>query len=168
MDHKQIVVYTDGSQIGKGPKSLCGYGIFFPNQELKSIGKPFTHLPLTNQRAELYAIYKALKLIIKKLTFDSIKIFTDSEYSIKSLTIWVHKWRLNGWRTANKKPVENTDIIKKIDAIIQQYPNKIFFEHVRSHTGKPDEKSINNDQADKLAKQGAFAHTNHQKHKHIT
>ena len=156
MNHKQIIAFTDGSHIGKGPHSLCGYGVHFPNQEHPSISKPFTHLPKTNQRAELYAIYKALKTIIKFLDFDSIKIYTDSEYSIKSLTIWINKWRTNGWRTTNNKPVENTDIIKKIDTLLQLYPNKIFFEHVRSHTGKNDYKSINNNFADKLAKQGAF------------
>ena len=92
-----IIVYTDGSCMGKH-KNMCGYGVHFPNAELKDLSKKFTHEPLTNQRAELYAIYKALKRIIKNLKFDSIHIYTDSEYSIKSLTIWIKNWKKNNWK----------------------------------------------------------------------
>jgi len=154
---KLIEIYTDGSQIGKGSNSIAGYGIFFPNSEIPNIGKPFLHNPLTNQRAELYAIYKALKIITRKYDFEQIKIYSDSEYSIKSVTVWINNWKKNGWITASKKPVENTDIIKKIDHYLQKYPQKIFFEHVRAHTNNQDPKSLYNCEADKLAKAGAIA-----------
>jgi ribonuclease HI len=149
-----IEVYTDGSRIGKGKLCKCGYGIYFPNKELSNVSKPFIHPPLTHQRAELYAIYKALKLITRNLNFNKITVYTDSEYSIKSVTIWINTWKKNGWKTAQGKPVYNIDIITKIDHYIQKYPNKIFFEHVRAHTNKKDYKSIGNDFADKLAKAG--------------
>jgi ribonuclease HI len=149
-----IIVYTDGSCMGKH-KNMCGYGVHFPNAELKDLSKKFTHEPLTNQRAELYAIYKALKRIIKNLKFDSIHIYTDSEYSIKSLTIWINTWKKNNWKTANNKQVLNQDIIMRIDKMLQKYNGKILFSHVRSHTGKTDQHSIGNDKADKLATAGA-------------
>ena len=58
-----ITVFTDGSCIKTSNKILCGYGVYFPNNELKNISKKFTIEPLTNQRTELYAIYKAIKKI---------------------------------------------------------------------------------------------------------
>ena len=148
-----IIVYTDGSctKCVKN-KTLSGYGIYFPNKELKDVSRSFTHLPLTNQRAELYAIYKALKLITKHIKdFKTIHVYSDSEYSIKSLTEWIINWKKNDWKTAGKKPVLNQDIIKKIDCILQKYKNKISFTHVYSHTNKTDEHSLGNAQADKLA-----------------
>lgn len=147
-----VVVYTDGS-CQKGNK--CGYGIHFPNKELKDMSRKFTHVPLTNQRAELYAIYKALYKITKELEFDIIEVYSDSEYSIKSLTVWIENWKKNNWKTSNKKEVLNQDLIRKIDDILQKYPDMINFTHVRSHTGKTDKHSIGNDVADKLATAGA-------------
>jgi len=150
-----IIVFTDGSHIK--PQNLCGYGIHFPNGEFKDIGNPFTKSPLTNQRAELYAIYKAIKIVSQHDKNMNITIYTDSEYSIKSLTIWIHNWKKNKWITASKKPVLNRDIIEKIDNLIQTHLGKINFIHVRAHTGKKDYVSIHNDITDNLAKKGAYS-----------
>mgnify|MGYP001143824857 FL=1 len=153
----EIIVFTDGSymkNVKGGEKS--GYGIYFPNGELKNIGRPFTHKPLTNQRAELYAIFKALYYITTELNVKRIKIYTDSEYSLKSMTIWIKNWKRNNWKTAAGKPVKNLDIIHNIDDIMQNFKGKIEFHHVNSHTGNQDNFSIWNDEADKLAKEGAF------------
>ena len=57
-----IEVYTDGSLVKKDGKVYCGYGIYFPNHEYKSISRKLTHEPITNNRAELYAILKVLVL----------------------------------------------------------------------------------------------------------
>lgn len=150
-----VLIYTDGSCMkGKG-YIKCGYGVYFPGNELSNISKKFTKTPLTNQRAELYAIYKGLKKIIKNLTFNKIEIYSDSEYSIKSLTEWIISWKKNNWKTSANKEVLNQDIIKKIDKILQKNKNKITFTHVRSHTGKQDKHSLGNEQADKLATDGA-------------
>lgn len=149
---KEITVYTDGSCKKTKYGNKCGYGVYFPNGELKNISKKFVHEPLTNQRTELYAIYKALKRIIKGVKFDTIQVYSDSEYSIKSITLWIKTWKKNNWRTANNKEVLNQDIIKKIDKYIMKHPSKIFFHHVNSHTGKQDKHSLGNEMADKLAK----------------
>ena len=150
-----IVVYTDGSYMKTKEGEKCGYGIYFPNKELSNISKKFKKKPLTNQRAELYAIYKAIKKVAKKFKFNRLEIYSDSEYSIKSLTVWINAWKKNNWKTANKKEVLNQDIIKKIDKKLQKYEGKIFFTHVRSHTGKTDVHSLGNAEADKLATDGA-------------
>lgn len=152
---RDIIVYTDGSCLKNNYETSCGYGVYFPNNELPNIGRPFVNLPLTNQRAELYAIYKALHKITSNLVFDTIHIYSDSEYSIKSLTIWIKNWKKNNWKTSSNKYVMNQDIIKKIDEILQKYPDKITFTHVRSHTGFTDPHSLGNEKADRLATNGA-------------
>lgn len=150
-----VIVYTDGSCMKKKDGIKCGYGVYFPNNELPNISKKFTKMPLTNQRAELYAIYKAIKEICKNIKFNHVKIYSDSEYSIKSLTEWIISWKKNNWKTANKKEVLNQDIIKKIDKKLQKYEGKITFTHVKAHTGKSDAHSLGNAEADRLATSGA-------------
>ena len=106
-------------------------------------------------KGELYAIYVALRLIIKKFDFRNITVYTDSEYSINSLTKWVFNWASNNWIGSNKKPIKNQDIIKALYKIVNKYKARIKFVHVRSHTKKTDFNSISNDMADKLAVRGA-------------
>jgi ribonuclease HI len=134
----------------------AGYGIHFPNKELDDVSKSFTFGDKTNQRAELYAIYKAIKKISLKYEFNEMHIYTDSNYSIQSLTTWIKTWKKNNWINAKKESVANQDIIKMIDDYLQKYPNKVFFHHVKSHTNKDDFNSKCNEIADKLATQGAL------------
>ena len=161
-DIKDIKIFTDGSYI-KATKA-CGYGVLFPNNEYPNLSKPFEIEPKTNQRAELYAIYKGIKTVYKKLKLNdkvydktNITIYTDSEYSIKSLTIWIKNWKKNNWKASTGKDVLNQDLIVKLDTIIEKYKEKfgmVKFIHVRAHTGRKDFESINNDLADDLAKKG--------------
>lgn len=62
-----IDIFTDGSLIRKKGKIYCGYGIYFPNGENNNISKKFDKGLITNNRAELYAIYKSLKICKKIL-----------------------------------------------------------------------------------------------------
>jgi ribonuclease HI len=159
MSIPMLSIYTDGSLVRKDGKVYCGYGIYFPNHEYKSISRKFTHEPITNNRAELYAILKSIILsnIINlnriKNNLEEIKqinIYSDSEYSVKTFNEWLSKWKIN------KKKYENADIIDEIDSHIQMAPFKVIFKHIRAHTGKTDIHSISNNIVDGLAKKGAF------------
>ena len=168
---REIKIFTDGSYV-KATKA-CGYGVLFPNKEYENISKPFTIEPKTNQRAELYAIYKGIKTVYKGLKLNdkdgvngetngvngetNIIVYTDSEYSIKSLTVWIKNWKKNNWKATTGKDVLNQDLIIKLDKLIEKFKAKygsIKFVHVRSHTGGRDYESINNDLVDVLAKKG--------------
>ena len=152
-----IRVFTDGSCTGNGKDNAkAGIGIYFPNNEFDNISEKFTLEPITNQRAELYAIYEALKLITNNATFNKLTIYSDSLYSIKSLTEWIKKWEINNWKTANRKPVLNLDIIRPIYSILNEYENKIVFKHVKSHTGDTTYEAKGNDMVDKLACAGTL------------
>jgi ribonuclease HI len=159
MSDETINVYTDGSYVKKGSKIFCGYGIYFPDGEYKDISRKFTHEPITNNRAELYAILKTVVLCNKifldriknnKTRIKTVNIYSDSEYSIKSLTIWLPKWKTNG------KDYLNKDIIDDIDECISKAPFQVKLIHVRAHTGGSDPHSISNNVVDELAKRGAF------------
>src|SRR4029079_3492083 len=104
---KSIIIFTDGSFIKKNEKSYGSIGIYFPNREFESIGEPYIDKLVTNQRTEFYAIYKADKIIDDTTTDHNVLIYSDSEYSIKSLTLWVKKWIKNDWIASTGKPVKN-------------------------------------------------------------
>jgi ribonuclease HI len=150
-----IDVFTDGSLKKTKRGDICGYGIYFPGRELNNVGAPFTYGNITNNRAELFAILQTIIRIKNAYRFGLINIFTDSEYSQKSLTEWIVGWKKNGWKNAKKKPVENQDIIMKIDSYLERFKGKINIQWVRAHTGKNDKNSINNAKADALANIGA-------------
>tara|TARA_Y100000739_G_scaffold228478_1_gene240368 strand:- start:658 stop:1185 length:528 start_codon:yes stop_codon:yes gene_type:complete len=143
-----INIYTDGACINNGKKNAkAGIGIYISDDF--TISEKLIGLP-TNQRAELYAILKAL-LAIDILNYKNINIYTDSMYSINCITKWVKGWKKNGWKDSKKKDVKNKDLIDNIDKIYSKY-NHIHFNHVEAHTNKTDIHSICNDKADKLAR----------------
>jgi ribonuclease HI len=148
----ELIIFTDGSHTKKN--NQAGYGVYFPNKELADISEKFTLKPITHQRAELYAIYKAL-VKATRMKVKSIMIYSDSEYSIKSVTLWINNWKKNGWKTTAGQPVKNLDIIKPIDEMITSFKGTIKFQHVSAHTKGTDKLSICNDVADALAKRGA-------------
>jgi len=151
-----ITVFTDGACSNNGKlNALGGYGVYFPNKELPDISEEFTLHPITNQRAELYAIYTALTMIFNKCDVNKILLYSDSDYSIKCLTSWIYNWKRNNWKTSNKKPVKNKDIIENISKLIDQNSNvTVSFFHVKAHTNKTDDISMGNHFADKLATNG--------------
>jgi ribonuclease HI len=142
-----IDIYTDGSFKKNGKKVYCGYGIHFPNKEYKDIGRKFTHNPITNNRAELYAILKTLticNMINEKTKINNINIYSDSEYSVKTINVWY-----KGWLKSKKKYL-NPDIIDEIILLIEKSPFKTKIIHVSAHVGIEG-----NEKADFLAKKGA-------------
>ena len=156
---KIIDIFTDGSYVKKGGKEYCGYGIYFKNNEYKPISRPFKHQPITNNRAELYAILKALIIcnIINenskknnKPLIKEVNIYSDSRYCVKTFNDWLPKWK------KTKKEYLNADIINQIDECLQNCNFKINFIHIFAHTNNKDENSIGNSIADTLAKKGAF------------
>ncbi|KAI2625458.1 ribonuclease H-like domain-containing protein [Xylaria nigripes] len=104
----------------------------------------------TNQRAELTAIIRALELT---KSVKSIRIITDSKYSIDCSTNWYKAWERNDWKKANGDTVMNQDLIKRIRALIDERDEvgfKTGFQWVKGHSA-----SAGNNAADRLAVAGA-------------
>ena len=103
-----IKVYTDGSCLenpGKG-----GWAAIIINDsgriEIKG-SKDNT----TNNQMELTAPIMALKKIPQG---SKVQIFTDSKYVKSGITEWIHNWKKNGWKTADKKEVKNKNLWSKL------------------------------------------------------
>lgn len=139
LDNIDLLVYTDGSCKDR----VGGYGVVFIQND--NITEYHGHLPApcTNQIAELTAI----KIALTHVTVDKIHIISDSMYCIDCFTKYIKTWKRNGFMTTEKKPVKNQQLIKDIDALMQ---NKIVtFQHVYSHRGE-----YYNEMVDQLAEKG--------------
>lgn len=169
---RTISVYTDGSvsNNGKGELARGGIGVYYSRNNPLNVTEPFFLRPITNQRAELYAIIKGIEnLIVMKMQSliennIKVKIYSDSEYSIKCVTKWIEKWRRKGWKTVEDKNVKNRDLIEWLYYLLHKYAkSEIEFEfiHVSSHQEAPKDKEseeykmwFGNDMADKFAVDG--------------
>jgi ribonuclease HI len=95
---------------------------------------------------ELTAAIKALEALNRPCR---IKLSTDSRYVMDGLTKWIHGWRRNGWKTADKKPVKNAELWQEL--LAASAPHRIDWVWVKGHAGHPD-----NERADKLASDAAL------------
>ena len=138
-----IKVYTDGAC--KGNPGPGGLGVYIQsNDEEKDLygGNPET----TNNQMEMQAALEALKYLKDKN--EVIKLYTDSNYLRQGITEWIHKWKLNNWRTAAKKPVANRDLWIEISDLNEKM--NVQWNWVKGHAGDPG-----NERADQLANLGA-------------
>ncbi len=134
-----IVVYTDGACSGNpGPG---GWGaILMSGSHRKEIKGGEEHT--TNNRMELMAVISALESM--KYNSD-VELWTDSQYVKNGITAWIHSWKRNGWKTADKKPVKNAELWQQLDAA--RASHKIEWKWVKGHAGHPE-----NERADELAR----------------
>tara|TARA_B100000945_G_scaffold319645_1_gene327334 strand:+ start:10181 stop:10624 length:444 start_codon:yes stop_codon:yes gene_type:complete len=142
MTHKKkLRIYTDGAC--KGNPGVGGWGaLIIDNTEEITIygGKEDT----TNNVMELTAAIKALEFISEASDID---IFTDSKYVMDGITDWIKKWKVNNWKTANKKPVKHFDLWMRLDELNTFHVTK--WHWVKGHSNHRE-----NDIADRLANLG--------------
>jgi len=138
-----LEIYTDGSSLGNpGPG---GWGVVVVSSEkiIKELGGGNENT--TNNKMELTGAIEALKYL-KKIDFVKCKIFADSNYVLNGITLWIHGWEKNGWRTANKKPVLNQELWKELVRLDRDLDGKISWNKVKGHSGHEY-----NDKADEIA-----------------
>ena len=134
-------IYTDGSCIGNPGKGGWA-AIIIKNGKKKIISGSENYT--TNNRMEIIAVIKALNTIkLKQAT-----LITDSQYVKNGIEVWIHKWKDNGWMTAEKKPVKNKDLWTKLDKI--QKTKKIKWEWVKGHSSDKF-----NNEVDRIARERA-------------
>ena len=140
-----ITVFTDGSAKKNGSKdAVSGVGVYFSESDPRNVSDSlaskyaqfFPNIKNFKSKAELMAILVALNLLKSELDSNKkVTIVTDSMYSVNSLTIWYHKWKLNDWKNSSNKVISNKEIIEKlITDYILKFPKQIVFFHVNSHT----------------------------------
>ncbi len=138
---KIIKIYTDGACRGNPGPGGWGALILKDNEEIKLNGG---QNDTTNNQMELTAVIKALDFFSEST---EIEIFTDSKYVLDGITEYIKKWKVNGWKTASKKPVKNSDLWKQLDVLNAQH--SVRWNWVKGHSGHRE-----NDIADELANLG--------------
>jgi ribonuclease HI len=133
-----VEIFTDGAC--KGNPGPGGWGAIIrsgAHEKELSGGEPGT----TNNRMEMLAAIRALQALKRPC---EVVLYTDSVYLRDGITKWIHGWRRNGWKTADRKPVKNAELWQELlDAVA---PHRIDWRWVKGHAGHPE-----NERADRLA-----------------
>ncbi len=136
-----VEVWTDGACSGNpGPGGWGAILTFNGVEKELSGGEQLT----TNNRMELMAAIAALEALKRPCT---VALHTDSQYLRQGITGWIHGWKKNGWKTADKKPVKNAELWQRLETALGRH--KIEWKWVKGHAG--DEM---NERADALARAG--------------
>ena len=136
-----VEIYTDGAC--KGNPGVGGWGAILRSGRTEK--ELFGGVPATtNNRMEMTAVIEALRTLTRPC---EAVVFTDSSYVQKGISEWIHGWKRNGWRTADKKPVKNTDLWQTLDQLAAGH--KIEWRWIRGHAGHAE-----NERADVLANRG--------------
>ena len=97
----QVEIFTDGACKGNPGPGGWGAILRFGDRERELSGG---ENPSTKNRMELIAAIESLKALTKPCR---VRLTTDSNYVREGITKWIHGWRKNGWKTADRKPVKN-------------------------------------------------------------
>ena len=137
-----IKIYTDGSCLGNPGNGGWAAIIIDDKKKIQIKG---SKKDTTNNQMELLAPIKALKKIPKG---SNVQIFTDSKYVKSGITEWIHNWKKNGWKTANKQQVKNKDLWTELDQMTNEF--QIKWSWVRGHST-----DVLNNEVDLIAREAA-------------
>ena len=138
-----VDIWTDGACSGNPGPGGWGAVLHYGGAEKEISGaEPAT----TNNRMELMAAIEALNALKRP---SKVRLHTDSKYVMDGVTKWIHGWKKNGWKTADKKPVKNDDLWRKLDEANARH--EVTWKWVKGHS----DNEMNN-RADELAR-GAIA-----------
>ncbi len=132
----EIIVYTDGSALGNPGRGGWAYLVWDKkHNKINEMGGRSEHA--TNNQMELCALLNVLKHLQNIHESFEIVIFLDSDYVRNGITSWIHNWKKNSWRTANKKSVLNKELWVEIDEVMNNVSkkHKIHLKRVDAHTG---------------------------------
>jgi len=136
-----VAAWTDGACSGNPGPGGWGAILCFNGKEKELCGG---EADTTNNRMELMAAIMALESLTRACEVD---LHTDSQYLRGGVTGWIHGWKKNGWRTADRKPVKNVDLWQRLDLAGARH--KVDWRWVRGHAGEQM-----NERADELARRG--------------
>ena len=136
----KVDIYTDGACLGNPGPGGWAFIIKYNGGKIKEFSGSEKYT--TNNKMELTAAIKAGKYFKKKII---INIYTDSKYLKDGITTWIKKWKINGWKTSNKKKVKNSDLWKLLEEGIKDH--EIHWIWVKGHN-----ENVFNEKADMLAK----------------
>ncbi len=134
-----VEIWTDGACSGNPGPGGWGAVLRFGTSEKELSG---AESPTTNNRMELWGAIAALEALTRPCT---IRLHTDSSYVKNGITQWLKRWKANGWKTADRAPVKNEDLWRRLEAAAARH--RIEWKWVKGHAGDPM-----NERADALAR----------------
>jgi len=140
---KIVEVFTDGACLGNpGPGGWAALLRFDGREKELSGGEPDT----TNNRMELMAAIAGIEALKRAC---SVLVVTDSEYVRRGVEEWMARWKANGWKTSDKKPVKNRDLWERLSAALASH--EVRWQWVKGHAGH-----VENERVDVLAREEAL------------
>ena len=137
----KVTIFTDGACSGNpGPGGWGAILVSGPHRKELWGGAP----QATNNQMELMAAISALEALKQP---SQVTLTTDSVYVKDGISKWIHGWKRNGWKTADKKPVKNAELWQRLDAARRDH--EIEWQWVKGHAGNAE-----NERADELAREG--------------
>ena len=143
-ERQRVDIFTDGACSGNPGPGGWGAILRFGDVEKEIFG---SETLTTNNRMELMAAIAALEALKRPCV---VRLHTDSQYMRDGITRFIHAWKKNGWKTADKKPVKNIDLWQRLEAAMA--PHEVTWLWVRGHAGHPE-----NERADVLARMAIAA-----------
>ncbi len=134
-----VDIWTDGACSGNPGPGGWGAILTYGGTEKELSG---AETATTNNRMELMAAIEALTALKRS---SKVRLHTDSKYVMDGVTKWIHGWKKNGWKTADKKPVKNEDLWKLLDEANARH--EVTWKWVKGHS----DNEMNN-RADELAR----------------
>ena len=137
----KVMFYSDGACSGNpGPGGWGAILVSAGHRKELQGGEAMT----TNNRMELLAAISAIEALKKP---SDVEVYTDSNYVKNGISTWIHGWKRNGWRTADRKPVRNSELWQRLDAAVALHT--VSWHWVKGHAGHDE-----NERADELARAG--------------
>jgi ribonuclease HI len=136
-----VIIHTDGACSGNPGPGGWGAILDYNGTRKELFGGA---ADTTNNRMEIQAAVEALNALKRPCT---VEMHVDSQYVKDGITKWIHGWKKNGWKTADKKPVKNVELWQALDDAIKRH--EISWHWVKGHDGHPE-----NERADELAREG--------------
>lgn len=139
---EEVEAFTDGACLGNpGPGGWAALLRYKTVEKRLSGGEAET----TNNRMELMAAIAALEALKRT---SAVRLTTDSQYVKQGIELWVPRWRQNGWRTSDRKPVKNQDLWERLSVAAERH--RVRWHWTRGHSGHAE-----NEQVDQLAREAA-------------
>jgi ribonuclease HI len=136
-----VTIHTDGACSGNPGPGGWGVVLHHGETEKELWGG---ELQTTNNRMELMAAIQALEALKRSCR---VELHTDSQYVRNGIREWIHAWKARGWKTADKKPVKNEDLWRRLDEA--RLRHDVHWHWVKGHAGHEF-----NERADELARRG--------------
>lgn len=152
--------YTDGSCLDNKNGLYCGWAFALVRGDEVLHEGSGGHPQGSNNVGEMAAVVDALQYLIDNRTryfileaATQIEIVSDSQYVVKGMNEWIHKWKRNGWVSHSGDAVKNESLWRKLDRLRNELESKgieVTFKHIRGHRG-----DVFNERVDHLAGEAA-------------